>query len=949
MLLKNKFSRMRQSLALFAAVLLSGCLQPLTINVLAKPSTAKSRRLASPKNSAQSRATKPLYTPENKYGEKGPMVRVALLTDVTSVALSSTSELTLRRFANDKQILAGGQILAEVRQPSAIAATPNSNPDSYSVPNAGSYRVEVAASEDSLQAKKITENVKKKYDQTTSTVYNEQTGQYRVLTGKYSSRTQASDMVAILREAGYANARLIANPTPSVTGKATPVTTGKKTTASAPKKNTTRPTAYKAKPSPREAIAAVNPTPRSATHLAAFEADKLLASSERLLIISPLRRGEEVAKKPASPQPANSGALKTDAMKADAKKASLSTPARSETVKAASQVASIKVDDRDYRGEIHLALNERGRLNVINVLPLEEYLRGVVPMELSPSSAQMEALKAQAVAARSYALSSLGRFKDEGFDLRDDQRSQVYGGLTAEHGLSNRAVEETRGVVALNFNEYGKAYAIEALYTSDCGGRTENNENIFANRAIPYLRSVDCPLDNDLPTGREILSSAKIESITEPFGHSLARDLALLNVVGFTLPNKVDNDYLRGSVDKNELQAWAETASKLLRKAAAKAQPARYDTAAARDREAGSDSESFDINHEIALLKSQKRDITRLPGFAALMSLAAYGESRASMFMTASEVNYVLAGLGAEEVPKEARADLAMLIKSGILRLPGDGQIDAKASVKRGHALETFSRAIALKARSADLNLQTGFALEASKNQILINPSNQDGGSRNPSLNGRAPRQSDADSGYRPRRNSEPQQLAVEKEARLFRVLGDDSYAVDRLGIRGNERITYHLNSAGRIDFLEVEVSDRDESHDHIADASKWSAQVSAEELQRRLAKARIDVGEIKDITPLAFGASRRVVELEIVGTERTAQLRGGQIRNALGLKDNPMVIERERDSRGNATQISFTGKGFGHGVGMCQVGAMRLAKQGQSYIGIVQKYYTGVSVQKIY
>jgi peptidoglycan hydrolase-like amidase len=927
---------MRQSLALFAVVLLSGCLQPLTINVLAKSSTGKSRSLASPKNTAQSRVSKPLNTPENKYGEKGPMVRVALLTDITSVSLSSASELSLRRFANDKQILAGGQILAEVRQPSAIAATPNSNPDSYNVPNASSYRVEVAASEDSLQAKKITENVKKKYDQTTSTVYNDQTGQYRVLTGKYSSRTQATDMVAILREAGYAKARLIANPTTVATGKATP--------AAAAKKNTTKPAAYKAKPSSKEAIADFKPTPRNTTHLAAFEADKLLASSDRLFIISPVTLDPEVTGKPAAPQTSNSGALKTDAMKADAKKAS-----RNEAVKAASRVPSIKIDDRDYRGEIHLALNERGRLNVINVLPLEEYLRGVVPMELSPSSAQMEALKAQAVAARSYALSSLGRFKDEGFDLRDDQRSQVYGGLTAEHSLSNRAVEETRGVVALNFNEYGKAYPIEALYTSDCGGRTENNENIFANRAIPYLRSVDCPLDNDLPTGREILSSAKIESITEPFGHSLARDLALLNVLGFNLPNKVDNDYLRGSVDKNELQTWAETASKLLRKAAAKAQPARYDAAAARDREANPDAESFDINHEIALLKSQKRDISKLPGFAALMSLATYGESRASMFMTASEVNYVLAGLGAEEVPKEARADLAMLIKSGILRLPGDGQIDAKASVKRGHALETFSRAIALKARSADLNLQKGFAIEASKNQILLTPSNQDGRSGLPSLNGRATRQSDADSSYRPRRNGEPQQLAVEKEARLFRVLGDDSYAVDRLGIRGNEPVTYHLNSSGRIDFLEVEVSERDESHDHIADASKWSAQLSAEELQRRLAKARIDVGEIKDITPLAFGASRRVVELEIVGSERTAQLRGGQIRNALGLKDNPMVIERERDSRGNATQIFFTGKGFGHGVGMCQVGAMRLAKQGQSYIGIVQKYYTGVSVQKIY
>lgn len=940
MLLRNKTMRLRQSLALFAILLLSGCLQPLTINVLASTSTMKSRSIASAKNTAQARTTKPTYTPENKYGEKGPMVRIALLTDVTSVSLSSASELAVRRSSSDKQIIASGQILAEVRQPSTITATPNSNPDLYSVPNASSYRVEVAALEDSLQAKKITENVKKKYDQTASSVFNEQTGLYRILTGKYSSKTQAADMLAILREAGYTKARLVANPAS--------VVTSKPTVAAAPKKNTTKPTAYKSQPSYKESIPDFNSTSRSTIpQLVAFEADKMLASSDKLLIIAPVPNVEETVKKSSSSQ--TTTAMQTDAMRGDAKKASINNANRSESGKPVTKAASIHVDDRDYRGEIHLALNERGRLNVINVLPLEEYLRGVVPMELSPSSAQIEALKAQAVAARSYALSSLGRFKDEGFDLRDDQRSQVYGGFTAEHNLSNRAVEETRGVVALNFNEYGKAYPIEALYTADCGGRTENNENIFSSKAIPYLRSVDCPLDNDLPNGREILSSAKIEPIKEPFGHSLARDLALLNVLGFNLPSKIDNDYLRDSVDKSDLQDWAETASKLMRKAGAKTLPTRYETSSSRDRDANLDSDSFDINHEIALLKSQKRDITKLPGFAALMSLATYGENRASMFMTPSEVNYVLSGLGAEEVPKEARADLAMLIKNGILRLPGDGQIDAKASVKRGHALETFSRAIALKAQSADLNLQKGTAIEANQNQILITASNEDAFSRGSSANGRTSRQSDNNSNYRPRRSAEPQQLQVEKEARLFRILGDDSYAVDRLGIRGNEHVTYHLNNSGQIDFLEVEVSDHDESQDHIADASKWNVQLSADEIERRLARARIDVGELKDLTPLSFGASRRVVELEVVGTDRTIQLRGGQIRTALGLKDNPMVIERERDSRGNATQIFFTGKGFGHGVGMCQIGAMRLAKQGQSYIGIVQKYYTGVSVQKIY
>jgi SpoIID/LytB domain protein len=959
MLLKNRFSHVRQSLALLAILLTSGCFQPLTLTVLARPATAKSRGTPNARTDSQSRTAKPATGFDMKYGEKGPVVRVALMTDVTSISLSSSSDLAVRRSSSDKPILAGGQLLAEVRQPSSAATKPNLNNDTYVVPNASSYRVEVTALEDASQAKKITDNVKQKYDQTASAVYNEQTGLYRVLTGRYSSKTQATDMVEILRDAGYPRARVVANPAaaPSVTvtrplptsrsSKPAPVAAKPRQTASttvALKARTTKPTAYKSQPSLKESIKDSTVAARNVPQLVAFDADKLIASGDKYLLISPVDSADEATADSRSYQTTGAtkaSAAKSNSTKADAKRATTET--RDLYANAYAKPPTVRVDNRDYRGAIQLSLNERGRLNVINLLPLEEYLRGVVPMELSPSAAGIEALKAQAVAARSYALSSLGRFKEEGFDLRDDQRSQVYGGFTAENGLSNRAVDETRGIVALFFNEYGKAFPIEAVYTADCGGRTENNENVFSTKPIAYLRSVDCPLDDDLPKGREILSSAKIESITEPFGHSLARDVALLNALGFELPNKVDNDYLRGSVDKGDLQNWAETASKLTRRSTLKTLAARYDASDAKSREANADSDGFDINHEISLLKSQKRDITKLPGFATLMSLATYGENRASLFMTPSEVNYVLSGLGAEEVPKEARADLALLIKDGILRLPGDGQIDAKASIKRGHALETLSRAIAYRAESAELNLQKGTAIEASKNQILITPSFD---AARP--NGKPARQ-EASPSSRPRRNVEPQQLDVEREARLFRVLGEESYAVDRLGIRGNERVTYHLNHLGRIDFLEVEVADRDEAHNHVADKAKWNESLSVEQVQRRLLRSRIDVGEIQDLVPIAYGASRRVVELEITGTERTIQLRGQQIKSALGLKDSPMVIERERNASGQATQFVFNGRGNGHGVGMCQVGAMRLAKQGQSYIGILQKYYTGVSVQKIY
>ena len=145
--------------------------------------------------------------------------------------------------------------------------------------------------------------------------------------------------------------------------------------------------------------------------------------------------------------------------------------------------APVRYNDKPYRGHIEVFANLRGSLTVVNELPLEDYVRGVVANELSPGGyPAIEALKAQAVAARTYALKNRGQFMAQGFDILPTTRSQVYRGLTSENQLSNRAVEETAGMIATYEGE-----PINALYTSTCGGRTESAENIF-NHAVPYLR-----------------------------------------------------------------------------------------------------------------------------------------------------------------------------------------------------------------------------------------------------------------------------------------------------------------------------------------------------------------------------------------------------------------------------------------------------------------------------
>ena len=141
-----------------------------------------------------------------------------------------------------------------------------------------------------------------------------------------------------------------------------------------------------------------------------------------------------------------------------------------------------------YRGKILVFLNERGRLNVINEIPLESYLRGVVPKEMGPELYnEQEALKAQTVAARTYTLRNLGEFADEGYDICSTPRCQVYGGMAVEHPVSDRAVAETEGQVLL-----WDGKPAETFYSATSGGHTENVEIMFPQKSGAYLRGVPC-------------------------------------------------------------------------------------------------------------------------------------------------------------------------------------------------------------------------------------------------------------------------------------------------------------------------------------------------------------------------------------------------------------------------------------------------------------------------
>jgi len=148
--------------------------------------------------------------------------------------------------------------------------------------------------------------------------------------------------------------------------------------------------------------------------------------------------------------------------------------------------ADVVIAGKTYRGAAEVVADRSRGLIVINRLGLEDYLLGVVPAEIGRRAPEeFAAVRAQAVAARTYTISHLGRRDSLGFDLFATVEDQVYGGLEVERRDVERAINETRGEI-LTFD----GQVVSAFYHSTCGGRTATREEVWGEPDLPYLRSV---------------------------------------------------------------------------------------------------------------------------------------------------------------------------------------------------------------------------------------------------------------------------------------------------------------------------------------------------------------------------------------------------------------------------------------------------------------------------
>ena len=200
-------------------------------------------------------------------------------------------------------------------------------------------------------------------------------------------------------------------------------------------------------------------------------------------------------------------------------------------------VAENGVRNGVYRSRMVLSRDGRAVL-AVNSVGIEQYLYGVVPRE-SPASWPAEALKAQAVVARSYALR--GRRPTEPYDVFADVRSQVYGGALAETDATNAAVRATSGRVVMSGSQIAQTF-----FFSTSGGTTAGNEEAFGGSPIAYLRPVDDPHDDLSPYHTWTARFTK-RSAERMLGDAVLGDLRSLRVATKTATGRAATVLVRGS------------------------------------------------------------------------------------------------------------------------------------------------------------------------------------------------------------------------------------------------------------------------------------------------------------------------------------------------------------------------------------------------------------------
>lgn len=536
----------------------------------------------------------------------------------------------------------------------------------------------------------------------------------------------------------------------------------------------------------------------------------------------------------------------------------------------------IRLNGKAYRGKIEVFVNSRGSLTVVNVVPLEDYLLGVVPAELGLP--QLEAQKAQAVAARTYAIANIGTYGKQGFDMVPTVWSQVYKGVSIENQMGTLAVRQTSGIVATH-----NGVPITAYYTSTCGGRTEDGGNIF-DKGEPYLKGVECSLEGRRHFETFLIKTSRTPAKLRDEGNlELVRLMSLLAANGFNLSTAQMTDSWFDEVpNESEISNWLNNLATRFGKP----------------------------------YPNITRDTTKPAELARILTSFIYAPDFSDTMLTESDINYLLAFDDAGEIPKDRRSDIAILLRDGYFTIHPDLTLRPNRHFSRSKMLRLIQQIYEKKKWMPEL--LRGEAKPTADGKLILKSGKTE------------------------------KQLTVRPDVFLFREFGEKLYAVREATLIGGEQVRYQLDALGAVKYLEISPTTTPTTAERMSPWTFWNKSASASAMQSRLARYVPGIGTLYDIRIKRRGYSRRPVELEIIGSNGVKTLKGGKIRSALRLPEQLFVMNKKYDGS-RVTSYTFTGRGWGHGVGMCQYGAFGLAKQGVKFDEIIRHYYSGVDLTKAY
>ena len=190
-------------------------------------------------------------------------------------------------------------------------------------------------------------------------------------------------------------------------------------------------------------------------------------------------------------------------------------------------------------------------------------------------------------------------------------------------------------------------------------------------------------------------------------------------------------------------------------------------------------------------------------------------------------------------------------------------------------------------------------------------------------------------------------QLMLSPDIFLIRNYNGIYSFVSQLEVLGGEKIKW-IETEREVLLIEIIYPPYSNILDRSSTYHNWQERISREGLSKRI-NQYYPIGELEYIVSQKRGSSKRVIELLIKGNSPPVLVKGFKIRRILGLRDTLFIIDREFDEDGKVKYFTFRGKGWGHGVGLCQIGAFGMAQAGADYKEILKKYYHGIKVDTIY